>query len=140
MLIEGETLADTRRPWLVFEAGLPTRYYLPLEDVRMALLTPSETRTLCVYKGEALYWSAMVGNEVYEDVAWRYPDPVPANPQIRDLICFFNEQVDIEVDGEWLERPTTQWSEASARTAGWRQRQRARTARAQVSAAGRLRD
>jgi hypothetical protein len=52
----------------------------------------------------------MVGNEVYEDVAWCYPDPVPANLQIRDLICFFNEQVDIEVDGEWLERPTTQWS------------------------------
>jgi uncharacterized protein (DUF427 family) len=55
VLIEGATLADTRRPWLVFEVGLPTRYYLPLEDVRMALLTPSETRTLCVYKGEALY-------------------------------------------------------------------------------------
>jgi hypothetical protein len=76
----------------------------------MDLLTPSETRTLCAYKGEARYWSAMVGDEVYEDVAWSYPDPLPDNPQIRDLICFFNEQVDIEVDGEWLERPITQWS------------------------------
>src|SRR5919202_295360 len=110
VMIEGETLADTHRPWLVFETGLPTRYYLPLEDVRMDLLMPSETRTLCAYKGEARYWSAMVGDEVYEDVAWSYPDPLPDNPQIRDLICFFNEQVDIEVDGEWLERPITQWS------------------------------
>ena len=110
VMLGGETVADTRRPRLVFETGLPTRYYLPPEDVRMDLLTPSETRTLCAYKGEAHYWSAIVSDEVYDDIAWSYPDPLPDNPQIRGLICFFNERADIEVDGEQLERPTTQWS------------------------------
>ena len=110
VVLGGETLADSRRPRLVFETGLPTRYYLPPEDVRMDLLIPSETRTLCAYKGEASYWSADAGGEVREDVAWGYPDPLPENPQIRGLVCFFNERADIYVDGEKLERPTTQWS------------------------------
>jgi uncharacterized protein (DUF427 family) len=106
----GETLAKTARPRLVFETGLPTRYYLPREDVWTALLAPSETRTLCAYKGEAHYWSTSVGGEAYEDVAWSYPEPLPDNPQIRGLVCFLNERADIYVDGERLERPTTQWS------------------------------
>lgn len=76
----------------------------------MDFLTPSETRTLCAYKGEASYWSATVGDEVYEDIAWCYPDPLADNPQIRDLVCFLDGQADIEVDGERLGRPTTQWS------------------------------
>ena len=107
----GETIAESQRPRLVFETGLPTRYYIPPEDVRMDLLTPSKSRTLCAYKGEASYWSAMVDSEVYEDIAWSYPDPLPDNPQIRGLVCFFNERADIDVDGERLGRPTTQWSE-----------------------------
>jgi uncharacterized protein (DUF427 family) len=110
VVLEGETVADSRRPRLVFETGHPTRYYVTPEDVRMDLLTPSETRTLCAYKGEASYWSVNLGNEVYEDVAWSYPEPLPDNPQIRGLVCFFNERADIYVDDERLERPTTQWS------------------------------
>ena len=110
VMIDGQTLAESRRPRLVFETGLPTRYYLPSEDVRMDLLTPTETRTSCAYKGEASYWSVTVDGEIHEDVAWSYPDPLPDNPQIRDLVCFFNEQTDIYVDGELLDRPTTQWS------------------------------
>jgi uncharacterized protein (DUF427 family) len=106
----GETLAESRRPKLVFETGLPTRYYLPPEDVQTDLLKPSETRTLCAYKGEAHYYSVMVDGEVHEDIAYTYPDPLPDNHQIRGLICFFNERADIHVDGERLERPTTQWS------------------------------
>ena len=108
MALGGETVADTERPRLVFQTGVPNRYYIPPEDVRMDLLTPSETRTLCTHKGEAHYWSATVGEEVYEDIAWSYPHPLPDNPQIRDLVCFFNEQDDIYVDGERLESPTTQ--------------------------------
>jgi uncharacterized protein (DUF427 family) len=110
VVLDGQTLADSRRPRLVFETGHPTRYYLPPEDVWMDLLTPSETRTLCAYKGEGSYWSANVGDKVREDVAWSYPDPLPDNPQIRGLVCFFNERAEIYVDGEELERPTTQWS------------------------------
>jgi uncharacterized protein (DUF427 family) len=106
----GETLAESRRPKLVFETGLPTRYYLPPEDVQTDLLKPSETRTLCAYKGEAHYYSVMVDGEVHEDIAYTYPDPLPDNHQTRDLICFYNERADIHVDGEKLERPTTQWS------------------------------
>lgn len=111
VMLDGETVADTNHPWLLFETGLPTRYYLQREDVRMDLLTPSDTRTLCAYKGEASYWSAKVDGRVHEDVAWSYPEPLPDNPQIRDLVCFLNEKSDIYVDGELLERPMTQWSE-----------------------------
>jgi uncharacterized protein (DUF427 family) len=110
VVLDGETVADTHRPWLLFETGHPTRYYIPPEDVRMDLLKPSETRTLCAYKGEAHYWSVSVGGEDYEDIAWSYPDPLPDNQRIRDLVCFFNEHLDIYVDGEVAERPTTQWS------------------------------
>lgn len=78
--LDRETLTETGRPRLVFETGLPTRYYLPREDVRIDLLTPSETRTLCAYKGEAHYWSARVDGEVYEDIGWSYPDPLADNP------------------------------------------------------------
>ncbi len=82
----------------------------------MDLLSPSETRTLCAYKGQAHYWSVAVGGEVYENVAWSYPDPTPDNPQIRNLVCFLNEWADVYVDGERLERPATQWSGVFART------------------------
>ena len=108
--LDGELLADSHRPTVVFETGLPTRYYLPREDVRMELLTPTETRTVCPYKGIASYWSATVGGKTYADVAWAYLDPVPECPKIRGLLCFFAERTDLVVDGERLERPSTQWS------------------------------
>jgi uncharacterized protein (DUF427 family) len=68
--LAGETLAETRRPWLLFETGLPTRYYLPKADVRMDLLAATESETQCPYKGKARYWSATVGDTVEEDIAW----------------------------------------------------------------------
>src|SRR3954447_25426620 len=104
--VEGELVADSRRPLLLFETGLPVRYYLPPEDVRMDLLAPSDTRSLCAYKGEASYLSA----DGAEDVAWFYPDPLVDNAGIRDAVAFFNENVDITVDGEPVGRPSTQWS------------------------------
>lgn len=110
VVVDGETVAETDKPRLLFETGLPTRYYLPQEDVQMDLLTPTETRTLCAYKGEAHYWSVTAGDDVHEDIVFGYPDPLPDNSQIRDLVCFLNEQADIYVDGEFLERPETQWS------------------------------
>ena len=104
--VDGELAADSERPLLLFETGLPVRYYLPRDDVRMDLLAESDTRTVCAYKGRASYYSA--GDE--EDVAWLYPDPLPDNAEIRGHVAFHNERVDIEVDGELLERPVTQWS------------------------------
>jgi len=104
--VDGEVVADTIRPRLLFETGLPTRYYIPQEDVRMDLLEPTDKHTRCPYKGQASYWS--IGSE--ENVAWCYPEPVPEQPKIQGLVAFFNERVDIDVDGERQEPPETQWS------------------------------
>ena len=108
--VDGEPLADTRRPSLLFETGHPTRYYLPPEDVRRDLLWASPSTSFCAYKGQASYWSASVNGEDQHDIAWSYRDPLPDNDQIRDLLCFFNEKCDIYVDGEPVPRPRTQWS------------------------------
>jgi uncharacterized protein (DUF427 family) len=104
--LDGETLAESSRPYLRFEMQLPARYYLPAEDVRMDLLSPSETRTACAYKGEASYWAfGDVG-----DVAWTYRAPLREASEVTDWIAFFNERVDVFVDGERRERPVTPWS------------------------------
>jgi uncharacterized protein (DUF427 family) len=108
--VDGELVADSVRPLLLVETSLPVRYYLPFADVRTDLLEPSDTVTACPYKGTARYWSVRVGNTVVADAAWSYPDPIPENPKIRDLLCFFNERVDLVLDGEELERPRTYWS------------------------------
>ncbi len=108
--VEGHTVADSSRPLLLFETSLPTRYYLPPEDVRTDLLEPTSTTTMCPYKGTARYWSVRVGGTVVEDAVWSYPEPIPENPRIRGSLCFFNERVDMVVDGERLERPLTPWS------------------------------
>ena len=102
----GELLADSRRPTIVFETGLPTRYYLPREDVAMDRLQPSDTVTICAYKGFASYWS--VGDE--RDIVWTYEEPFADAPPIAGLVCFFNEKVDLTVDGAPVDRPQTQWS------------------------------
>lgn len=111
VLVAGELVADSVRPLLLFETGLPPRYYLPFEDVRTRLFEASDTVTVCPYKGRARYWSVRVGETFLPDLAWSYPDPIPENPKIRDLICFFNERVDLVVDGEALERPPSPWSQ-----------------------------
>jgi uncharacterized protein (DUF427 family) len=113
--LDGEVLAETRRPTLLFETGLPVRFYMPREDAREELLVPSATRTICAYKGKASYWSVRIGERVHEDVAWCYPDPFPDNRQIEGLIAFFNERTDITVDGEDAGRPQTQWSQGDRR-------------------------
>lgn len=110
VVIAGETVAETRRPTLLFETSLPTRYYLPQEDVRTDLLEPSDTTSRCPYKGIARYWSARVGGEIARDIAWGYPEPIPECPKIAGLICFFNERVDLYVDAESQPRPQTPWS------------------------------
>ncbi len=109
--INGETIADTTRPVLLFETGLPTRYYLPKVDVRLDLLRPSSTTTACPYKGIAGYFSVAVpGMPVVVDIAWVYPKPIVQVPTIENHISFFDERVDVFVDGVLQARPTTRWS------------------------------
>ncbi len=108
--IGGELIAETRRPRLLFETTLPTRYYIPRLDVRMDLLEPTQTSSRCPYKGVASYWSVTAAGTVHADVAWSYKSPIPECPKIENLIAFFNERVDLDVDEEHLERPRTPWS------------------------------
>ena len=108
--VNGVTVADTHQPTLLFETGLPTRYYVPKPDVRLDLLTPTDTTSGCAYKGFARYWTVEAGGETFEDLAWSYPTPLPENVKIAGLVAFFNEKVDIIVDGERRERPKTHFS------------------------------
>lgn len=108
--IDGVTVADTKRPVLLFETGLPTRYYIPPEDVRLELLEPTATQSHCPYKGVAAYWSANINGQTYQDITWSYPEPIPECPKIEGLLAFFDEKVDVYVDGELEERPQTPWS------------------------------
>ncbi|MFI5977503.1 DUF427 domain-containing protein [Streptomyces sp. NPDC051452] len=108
----GTVVADTHRPVLLFETGLPTRYYIPREDVRLDLFTPTDHRTGCPYKGTARYWSWRGEGDVPADVLWSYPDPLPAAAAVSELVAFYNEAVDICVDGERLVRPVTHFTRA----------------------------
>ncbi len=107
----GVPVAETHRPKLLFETGLPVRYYMPFQDVRMDLLEPAPTTSQCAYKGQASYWSARIGGHVYPDVAWSYPEPLVLVAPIAGLLSFFQERVDsVVVDGERVERPLTPWA------------------------------
>lgn len=110
VVVDGVTVADTRTPTILFETGLPPRYYLPETDVRMDLLVPSETRTGCPYKGFARYWSVEVGGTTHGDLAWSYPTPLPESQRIAGLVAFFDERVDVLVDGERQSRPKTHFA------------------------------
>ncbi len=108
--VDGQTVADTRRPVLLFETGLPVRYYIPPADIEMAYLEPARGTTQCPYKGVASYWSVRVDDAIHRNIVWSYPEPIPESPKIMGLLCFFNEKVDIYVDGELQARPQTPWS------------------------------
>jgi uncharacterized protein (DUF427 family) len=103
--IDGVTVAESDQPRLLFETGLPTRYYLPLAAVRMDLLRPSDTSTHCPYKGTASYWSVDTGTRVHKDVVWIYRTPLPESQKVAGLACFYNERVEIFLDGEAIPRP-----------------------------------
>ena len=96
----GEKLAASDRPVLLDETGLPTRYYLPRDDVRTDLLKPTDTATTCPFKGQASYWSAQAGGETYENVVWSYETPIPEAEQIAGLMCFYPDRVELTVDGQ----------------------------------------
>ncbi len=105
--LDGEPLAESSRPMLLFETLLPVRFYLPREDV-VVPLEPSDTSSYCAYKGRASYFSIPDGPR---DVAWTYHEPLHDAEPVRDLICFFDEHLDVIVDGKPRERPVTPWSD-----------------------------
>ncbi|KAK4615618.1 hypothetical protein CLAFUW4_09988 [Fulvia fulva] len=105
--VGGQVVADTRSSMHLYETGLPVRYYLPLTSIDPGVLRKSKTRTLCPYKGEAEYYSVEVNGEVWEDVVWYYTTPLLESARIEGLCCFYNEKVEIELDGERLEQPDT---------------------------------
>jgi uncharacterized protein (DUF427 family) len=109
--LDGTVLAEARDPILLFETGLPTRYYLDRTDVNFEQLEPSDTQTRCPYKGVTSgYWSVRVGDTVHPDLAWTYDYPLPECAPIARMIAFYNEKLDIIVDGVALPRPKTPFS------------------------------
>ena len=108
--IEGQVVADTRRPVLLYETGLPMRYYIPKQDVRMDLLEPTDSVSKCPYKGTARYWSVSAGGKALKDIVWGYPSPIPECPKIENLLSFYNEKVDLYVEGVLQDRPVTFFS------------------------------
>jgi len=112
VVLGGVTIAETHHPLLLIETGLPTRYYIPMQDMRMECLEPTETTTRCPYKGRASYWSASIGEQVFKDIVWSYQNPLPECTPIAHFLCLYNERVDaISVDDELMAVPTTIWSE-----------------------------
>jgi uncharacterized protein (DUF427 family) len=105
--LEGQLLAESRAPVLVFETGLPTRYYLDRSSLDLRFLRRTETRTACPYKGETSdYWTADVAGRVEEDVAWSYRQPYAALAAIAGLVAFYNDRVQLTVDGVRLDHET----------------------------------
>ena len=108
--IDGELLAESTRALALFESNLPPRWYLPAEDV-VAELEPSDTVTRCPYKGAAGYHSVkLASGELEKDLIWCYADPFAEVGRIAGLLCFFNERVDLELDGELQQRPESPFS------------------------------
>ncbi|MEO8898345.1 MAG: DUF427 domain-containing protein [Candidatus Dormibacter sp.] len=112
VVIGGETVAETQRAMFLFETGLPPRYYIPKEDIRMDLLQPSQLKTACAYKGPtSAYWQAATADGAVREVAWSYETPLPEVARVAGLVAFFNERVDaIYVDGVEMSRPQTPWN------------------------------
>jgi uncharacterized protein (DUF427 family) len=98
--VDGRTVAESSRPVLLFETGLPPRCYLPRDDVDTAVLRPSGTHSECPYKGVASYHHVVVGDRRHEDLVWYYPDPLPGLSAIRDRLAFYNDRAAITADGQ----------------------------------------
>lgn len=108
--VDGVTVADSDRARFLFETGLPTRYYLPKTDVRFEYLTATDTSTGCPYKGTARYWSVNTTGKTHEDIAWGYDTPLRESQEAAGLVAFYNEKLDIYVDGVLESKPDTKFS------------------------------
>jgi uncharacterized protein (DUF427 family) len=108
VIVDGEIVAESRRATFLFETGMPTRYYLPIADTRLDLLSPSRYISRCPYKGISNFYHVTVKGERHENMVWYYPDPVHEAEKIKGLVSFYNEFVDrILVDGIEQPKPVT---------------------------------
>ena len=98
----GELLAATDRALRLDETGLPPRFYVPRDDVRMDLLRPTSFHTTCPFKGEASYWSADIGGETHDGIVWAYEAPIPAAAEIAGYLSFYPNRTEVTVDGDTL--------------------------------------
>jgi uncharacterized protein (DUF427 family) len=110
VVVSGEKVAESDRPVLLEETGLPTRYYLPREDIRADVRRSTSTESVCPFKGQASYWSVEAGGETHDDLVWSYESPIPDAEGITGLFSFYNERVDVVIDGEKLPRPESPYS------------------------------
>ncbi len=99
VVVGGELVAESRRPLALHETGYQPRWYLPIEDVRDGVLEPSEKTTHCPFKGDAAYYSVRAGGELHPDLVWTYRDPIPSVRDIAGLVCFYEEKVELTVEG-----------------------------------------
>jgi uncharacterized protein (DUF427 family) len=97
--VDGVKVAESDRPVLLEETGLPTRYYLPREHVRADLLSPTSSETVCPFKGQASYWNVEVDGEVHDDLVWSYETPIPQAEGITGLLCFYTERAELTING-----------------------------------------
>eukprot|EP00028_Trichosphaerium_sp_Am-I-7-wt_P000210 CAMPEP_0168531180 /NCGR_PEP_ID=MMETSP0405-20121227/15239_1 /TAXON_ID=498012 /ORGANISM="Trichosphaerium sp, Strain Am-I-7 wt" /LENGTH=137 /DNA_ID=CAMNT_0008555823 /DNA_START=450 /DNA_END=863 /DNA_ORIENTATION=- len=105
VFINDQKVADCSDPIIVYETGMVDRYYLPEKDVSMEHMTKDDKSTVCPYKGTASYWNVSVGDQTANQVAWQYCSTIPEMTKIKDHICFYNEKVQIKVDGVKLPKP-----------------------------------
>lgn len=108
--LDGVILAESHKPTMLFETGAPARHYLPMLDVEMGLLETNSRRSSCPYKGDAHFYSANINGQVIEDIAWQYTLPRAEVLPIAGMICFYEERVDMDVDGVRLPRPTSHYA------------------------------
>jgi len=109
--LDGVVLAESSSPVMVFETGLPTRYYVNRTEADFTHLVPSDTVTACPYKGTtSAYWSVRIGGAKHADLAWSYDFPTRQLLPITGLIAFYNEKVDTFLDGQLPDRPKTHFS------------------------------
>lgn len=110
VFVGGKVVADTTSSMHLFETGLPTRYYMPLSAVDQTVLRPTKTRSQCPYKGESEYYSVVIDGKEYKDVVWYYTNPKVESAGIAGLVCFYNEKVEIEIDGKKEPKRQSPWS------------------------------
>ncbi|KAF5965348.1 isoamyl alcohol oxidase [Fusarium bulbicola] len=108
--VNGRTVAKATSSMHLLETGLPTRYYLPLSAVDQTVLSKSPVRSKCPYKGEAEYYNIVIDGKTFENLVWYYNHPTLESAAIARLVCFYNEKVDIILDGELQERPKTKFA------------------------------
>jgi uncharacterized protein (DUF427 family) len=102
VLVGDQVIAESDKALVLSETGLPNRYYLPEADIRPGLLSTTDTRTVCPYKGWASYWSAELGSQRLTDLAWGYLAPLPEASRLAGYRSFLHDEVVVEVDGQPL--------------------------------------